>query len=82
MRRSTDRLYLSSLERRSFGPRLVGSRPYSASETEALRIVTERPGITVAQLRDMLGVGKTRIWQIVSRLEVGHVHREGAGDSN
>jgi uncharacterized membrane protein len=83
MRRSTDRLYPRSLDRgRAFAPDSIGLRPFSARETEALLIVTERPGITVAELRDTLGVGKTRIWQVVSRLEVELVRRERNGDSN
>ena len=77
MRRSTDRLYPRVSDRQSFGPDSLGSRPLSSRETEALRIVTERPGIQVFELRDALGVGRTRIWQIVARLEVGHVRRDG-----
>ncbi len=76
MRRSTDRLYPRSLGPDSFGPDSFGTRPYGTSETEALRIVTERPGITLAELRDKLGVGKTRGWQIVARLEVAVVRRK------
>jgi uncharacterized membrane protein len=77
MRRSTDRLYPRALDLRSFGPGSFDTRPYGASETEALRIVTEHPGITVAELRDALGVGETRAWRIVARLEVELVRREG-----
>jgi uncharacterized membrane protein len=77
MRRSTDRLYPRSLDPRSFGPDSFGSRPFSARETEALRIVTERPGISIAELRATLGVSTTRIWQIVARLEAELVRREG-----
>ena len=62
MRRSTDRVYARSL----------GSR-----EREALRIVSERPGIQVFELRDALGVGRARIWQILEHLEAGHVRRDG-----
>lgn len=61
MRRRTDRLYL-----RSLGPR----------ELEALRIVEQRPGITIAELADELGVTMQRVWQIVGRLEAGRVRRE------
>jgi uncharacterized membrane protein len=57
-RRSSDQLRATSL-----GPR----------ERAALGIIESRPGITVAELRDELGVGKARIWQIVSRLERGRV---------
>lgn len=78
MRRSTNRLYPRSPDRREFAPDSFGLRPFSARETEALRIVSERPGITVAELRDTLGVGKTRSWQIVSRLEAELVRREVA----
>jgi uncharacterized membrane protein len=58
MRRSTDHL-----EVRSLGPR----------ELEALRLIEAQPGITVAELREALGVGKARVWQIVARLESGRV---------
>jgi hypothetical protein len=40
---------------------------------EALRIIEERPGVTVAQLREELGVGSKRIWVIVSRLQHARV---------
>lgn len=36
-----------------------------------------RPGITIAQLRDALGVGPKRIWHIVDRLERSLVRRSG-----
>ncbi len=75
MRRSTDRLYIADAH--SFGSDSLGSRPLSPREIEALRIVTDRPGIQVTELRDALGVGRTRIWQIVARLEVGHIRRDG-----
>jgi uncharacterized membrane protein len=68
--------------RRARRPGSFGTRPFSARETEALRVVTERPGITLAELREAFGVGKTRNWQIVSRLEVGHIRREAADDSD
>lgn len=58
----TDRLYP-----RSLGPR----------EQAALRLVHERPGITVEQLADALGVGMKRAWQYVERLEIHGVWREG-----
>jgi hypothetical protein len=53
-RRRTDHLYV-----RSLGPR----------EREALRPVVDRPGITVAELADSLGVSMGHAWQIVGRLE-------------
>jgi uncharacterized membrane protein len=62
MRRSTDRLFA----------RKLGDR-----EREALEIVAQRPGIKVFELRDALGVGRARIWQIVEHLEAGSVLRDG-----
>ena len=62
MRRSTDRLYARTLGKR---------------EREALDIVSSRPGIKVFELRDALGVGRARIWQIVEHLEAGRVLRDG-----
>lgn len=61
MRRPTDRLYA-----RTLGPR----------ELEALRLIEDHPGITVAELADEMGVGMTRVWQIVGRLDNGRVRRE------
>ena len=59
-RRRTDRLFV-----RTLGPR----------EREALDLIEQRPGLTVADLAATLGVGMTRAWQIVGRLELG---RSGA----
>jgi hypothetical protein len=52
----SDRLY----------PRTLGPR-----ELEALRLVDQRPGITIAELADELGVTMWRVWQIVGWLEAG-----------
>jgi hypothetical protein len=60
MRSANDRLYA-----RTLGPR----------ELEALRLIEDRPGLTVAELQAALGVGRSRVWQIVSRLEVSRVRR-------
>jgi uncharacterized membrane protein len=60
-RRGTDRLSVTTL-----GP----------AEAEALSLIEQHPGITVNELGEALGVGRARIWQIVSRLERGRVHRE------
>jgi hypothetical protein len=61
-RRRTGRLYF-----RTLGPR----------EREARTLIEEGPGLTVEELADALGVGMTRPWQIVGRLELGRVRREG-----
>jgi DNA-binding MarR family transcriptional regulator len=61
MRKRTDGLYS-----RRLGPR----------ELEALRLIEARPGITVAELAESMGVGTTRMWQLVGRLEAGRVRRE------
>jgi hypothetical protein len=60
MRRRSDRLYVPRL-----GPR----------EREALQMVEQRPGVTVAELADELGVSMTRAWQILGRLEGPRVRR-------
>jgi hypothetical protein len=61
MRRRTDRLYITTL-----GPR----------EREALGLIEQRPGVTVAELAEALGVGMTRAWQILGRWERARVRRE------
>jgi predicted DNA-binding protein (UPF0251 family) len=61
VRRRTDRLHL-----RTFGPR----------ELEALRLVEQRPGITVEQLAEAMGNGMSRAWQYVGRLDAGRVRLE------
>ena len=44
---------------RSLGPR----------EREALALVQQRPGLTVEELADALGVRTKRMWGMLSRLE-------------
>jgi DNA-binding MarR family transcriptional regulator len=61
MRRASDRLYI-----RTLGPR----------EREALGLIEQRPGITVAELHRALGVGRARVWQIIERLEGARIRRE------
>jgi Winged helix-turn-helix DNA-binding len=63
VKRASDPLYV-----REVGPRA----------REAYELIAQRPGITVAELQDALGVGRKRVWQIISRLEAGRVRREGA----
>jgi DNA-binding MarR family transcriptional regulator len=70
MRRLHDPLY------RVLGPPRGGVRPV---EQRALTLIEQRPGVTVADLRDALAVGSARIWQVVERLEwLGALHRDGA----
>jgi DNA-binding MarR family transcriptional regulator len=61
MRQRSDRLYV-----RSLGPR----------ELEALLLIEHRPGITVAELADAMGVSLQRAWQYIGRLEASRVRRE------
>jgi Winged helix-turn-helix DNA-binding len=42
-------------------------------ELEALRVVEQRPGITVAELAGAMDVTVNRAWQYVGRLEAGRV---------
>jgi DNA-binding MarR family transcriptional regulator len=70
MRRLHDPLY------RMLGPARGGVRP---TEQHAITLIEQRPGVTVAELRNALTVGSARIWQIVERLEwLGALHRSGA----
>jgi len=70
MRRLHDPLY------RAVAPPRGQVRPV---EQRALTLIAQRPGVTAAELRDALAVGRTRIWQIVEHLEwLGVLHRHGA----
>jgi hypothetical protein len=60
-RRRSDRLSV-----RSLAPR----------ELEALDLIEQRPGVTVAELAGAMGVSMQRAWQYVGRLELGRVVRE------
>lgn len=54
----SDRLY----------PRMLGPR-----ELEALRLIEQGPGISVAELADAMGVSMSRAWRYVGRLEASRV---------
>lgn len=56
MRRSTDYMVPARL---------------TPQEREVMRLLAERP-MTVEQLAEHLGVTRTRIWQVVGRLERPH----------
>jgi DNA-binding MarR family transcriptional regulator len=63
MRKRPDQLYI-----RTLGPR----------EVKALRVIEQRPGVTVGELAEAMGVTMTRAWQYVGRLEASRVRREQA----
>lgn len=70
MRRRTDRLFVNAGVEpgRRLGPR----------EEQTLELIAEQPGITIAQLADVLGVGMARVWQMIERFEyAGRIRREG-----
>lgn len=47
---------------------------------EALRLVGERPGITVSELADAMGIGTTYLYRVMPSLErEGKVRKEGTG---
>ena len=75
-RRSTDRLYPSAHVPRAFGPSSLGLRGLTPREQEALRIVTEHPGISVAGLREALGLSGERTRHIIGVLEMGHIRAD------
>ena len=61
--------------------RIVGlvlrqAQPLGPRESDALRLVEERPGITVSELAYALNLSMTRARQLVARLEGGRVRRE------
>lgn len=60
--------------------------PLGPRELEALQLIEQRPGITVGELRDALGITRGRVWQIVYRLQrpavlVGDAGRARSGKS-
>ena len=59
MRKRSDRLHVLTL-----GPR----------ELEAFDMIEQRPGITVAELANAMGLSMQRTWQIVGRLELGRTY--------
>jgi hypothetical protein len=68
--------------RRSTGRRRTGSRRNTAApgsrQQDVLRLVNERPGISVPELGKELGVDPTGLYQIVRRLEGrGAVRKDG-----
>lgn len=60
-RRRTDRIYA-----RALGPR----------EREALRLIENRPRITVEELAEAMRIGIKRAWQYLNSLEFGYVRLE------
>ena len=68
--------------RRSTGRRRTRSRRNAVApgsrQQDVLRLVTERPGISVPELGKELGVDPTGLYQIVRRLEGrGVIHKDG-----
>ncbi len=59
--------------------RPAGSATGSRAAT-ALRLVSERPGITVSELADEMGIGTTYLYRVMPRLErEGKVRKSGTG---
>src|SRR5690348_7843362 len=50
----------------------------SRRSEEALRLVTERPGITVAEAAKAMGIGTTYLYRLLPRLErEGRIRKDG-----
>jgi biotin operon repressor len=69
--------------RASKGPRRRG-RPAGSSSgnraAEAMRLVDARPGITVSELADEMGIGRTYLYRVMPKLEKdGKVRKSGQG---
>jgi hypothetical protein len=59
-------------------PAARGSRELRADE--AMRLVRDRPGITVAQIAEAMDIGTTYLYRLLPRLErEGRIRKEGRG---
>jgi hypothetical protein len=61
-----------------------GRRPRASTtggrRAEALRLVNERPGITVAELAAAMGIGVTYLYRVMPALQrEGQIHKDGKG---
>lgn len=66
--------------RRSLRTNVTTSSGRSRRSEEALRLVGERPGITVAEVAEQMGIGTTYLYRLLPRLErEGRVRKEGRG---
>ena len=64
------------------GPRAKRGRPAGSATgsraAEALRLVAERPGITVSELAEQMGIGTTYLYRVMPSLErEGKVRKDG-----
>jgi Homeodomain-like domain len=66
--------------RRSMRSAVTTRGTRSRRAEEALRLVTERPGITVAEAAEAMGIGTTYLYRLLPRLErEGRVRKDGRG---
>jgi hypothetical protein len=66
--------------RRSMRSQVTTRRGQSRRSEEALKLVSERPGITVAEAAEAMGIGTTYLYRLLPRLErEGRVRKEGRG---
>jgi hypothetical protein len=66
--------------RRSMRSQVTTRRGHSRRSEEALKLVSERPGITVAEAAEEMGIGTTYLYRLLPRLErEGRVRKEGRG---
>ena len=65
-------------ERRGGASRKRGQAKPGEREQQVLRLIGERPGITVPQIASELGVDATNVYGVVRRLEgKGHLRKDG-----
>jgi hypothetical protein len=66
--------------RRSMRTQVSTRRGQSRRSEEALKLVADRPGITVAEAAEAMGIGTTYLYRLLPRLErEGRVRKEGRG---
>jgi hypothetical protein len=62
---------------RASGP---GRGGHGARSDEARKLIAEKPGITVAELAEQMGIGTTYLYRLLPRLErEGALRKEGKG---
>lgn len=66
--------------RRAMRTQVTTRRGQSRRAEEALKLVSDKPGITVAEAAEAMGIGTTYLYRLLPRLErEGRVRKEGRG---
>jgi hypothetical protein len=69
-----------STPRRALSSAAATRRAQGQRSADALKLIQEQPGITVAATADALGIGTTYLYRLLPRLErEGKIRKEGRG---